>query len=831
MTHEEPESETTSTASKPTKSGSKKRLFIGIGVIILSIIIFIASSFLPSGIDIPTVNPGSPSPQNNNKLVHLTGDVSSKEFTDPMFQITAAGTSLERIVEMYQWVEENGEYKKEWKNELIALSGDKVEQNGYKNPPEMPFFSEKWTVEEVKIGGFSLAPSLAKKVSIPKELTLDNSDFSKLNSDGQKAFKLHNGKYFFGLSPNTPRIGDLRVGFKTSPAGTVSILAKQQGGMLTAYRSENGVIEKAFPGTRNAETMSANIDLGGSPIIPWIVRAIGLIILVAGVLIIVMKGSKKESDDQPEHAEMPDKPKEPETEEQDEIQQDEMVIEQPQENQDTAASEPREKFTKMSGQSSPVPTPAIDDIDENEDFNPSINENFTPPTTDIDDVQTDVPPMSIEPEETSDEPATPSLPTPLEMDAPDAPTSDLEPPAPQKNSEQTAPEPDLEPPSMDDFAPTPPALDLETPTPEQPATDEEEFQPELTMEDDDDIEMPEGIEIVTPQTAVTSEQEEMPTPEETSPAADTPEFEIPEFEVQETETESEDEASAPPTGTPEFEEQETEASSEDQLSEPSIPSFEPVEDDEDEDIFGSDLLPEFEAPLPETEETTDSPETLEESDLNELDTPEFDIEPEFDEEIAIEEQAPSAPEPEIEEPAIEAPTLPEPLEFEAGGNVAPEPEEAVADQIAEEENLTIEEILAPIGANIEDNGNEDSDEEYDDDQYYEEDDGYDDDGNIEESSAMPALPPLPPLPATSETNAPVAPPPPAPDFTPPPAPEPAAPAPEASNDLSFDLPGIPEDFDPNAEMEAPVAPEGDDSGDDFFSDDNAEHSPFDVDNK
>jgi hypothetical protein len=277
---------------KPKKSFGK---ILGMLIIILSIGGIGANEFMSGSEDIPTIRAESAQSENNNKLVYLNGELSSGEFTDPMFKITSKGLSLERIVEMYQWVEDGGQYTKKWANKLIDISSEDAKSKGYVNPPEMPFASDKWQVDEVKAGIFTLSPGLAKQAMLPEALPLTNDDFSKLDADGQAAFKLHNGAYFFGIDPENPHIGDLKVSFMRAAGGKVSILAQQKGASLMPYENGSANIEKLFLGEKSLPHMSEGIDVGGSGIVKWLVRIGGGIMAFLGLIIMFKSRTPKKA--------------------------------------------------------------------------------------------------------------------------------------------------------------------------------------------------------------------------------------------------------------------------------------------------------------------------------------------------------------------------------------------------------------------------------------------------------------------------------------------------------------------------------------------------------
>lgn len=284
--------------SLPNKLSNKlksagKNIAVGGVVAALGVVLMLFSGLFASDSDIPKASPASINTDNNSKLIYISGKLSGQKFTDSLFLVSAEGISLERIVEMYQWVEESDELEKRWEKELIVSPSDESESGDIKNPTEIPFLSDKWAVDDVKLGIFNLSPSIESKAVSVVEIKLQDEDFNKLNEHGRNAFKLHNGKYYYSIDPEKPRIGDLRIRFVKKESGIVTILAKQQGNRLMAYKSDDAVIEKVMAGNVPLESISRNIDIGGSVFFVWIVRILSLIMIVVGVLLALGKLNKK----------------------------------------------------------------------------------------------------------------------------------------------------------------------------------------------------------------------------------------------------------------------------------------------------------------------------------------------------------------------------------------------------------------------------------------------------------------------------------------------------------------------------------------------------------
>lgn len=278
---------------KPVKKSMfGKRVKFGLVLMLIAVAALLYSIFFLGSTSAESINANAVNIDNNNKLVHITGELSSAKLTDPLFNISAEGVMLERVVETYEQTENGGE----WKQNI----SEKDVEEGFKNPEKKALLSsERWTVEAVKLGVFSLSPKLEGRATVAEPLPVTEADYQKLNPYGQKAFKLIDGHYLFGVDPLNPRVGDMRISFRVAPAGMVSVLAKQQGSSLVAYRDNGAIIEELMRGNRSLEQMSYNLDLGGSSLVMWAVSGGAVLLLIIGLFVTIGKRSGR-SGNQPE---------------------------------------------------------------------------------------------------------------------------------------------------------------------------------------------------------------------------------------------------------------------------------------------------------------------------------------------------------------------------------------------------------------------------------------------------------------------------------------------------------------------------------------------------
>lgn len=91
----------------------------------------------------------------------------------------------------------------------------------------------------------------------------------------------------FGISPGAPQIGDVRVTFKETKPGIVSILAKVNGDTFEAYRAANGkTVSQLTMGTHSLENMYGDAHSSNSTM-TWILRVVGIFLVIFGLKTIV----------------------------------------------------------------------------------------------------------------------------------------------------------------------------------------------------------------------------------------------------------------------------------------------------------------------------------------------------------------------------------------------------------------------------------------------------------------------------------------------------------------------------------------------------------------
>ena len=159
-----------------------------------------------------SVDPQTLDPANEDKLIHISGDVKTDDvLSDPAFNISLNALVLQRTVTMYQW-QENTEtstsrtsgggqettttysYSKVWSDELIDSSS--FHDSGYDNPKSMPYESKTFLAPNATLGAFALSknqvenlgPSMEYNVNAPA-VEKNAEQQAPAPSDGGSAYR------------------------------------------------------------------------------------------------------------------------------------------------------------------------------------------------------------------------------------------------------------------------------------------------------------------------------------------------------------------------------------------------------------------------------------------------------------------------------------------------------------------------------------------------------------------------------------------------------------------------------------------------------------------
>ena len=246
----------------------------------------------------------------NGMLVHAVGPLATKDtLNDPIFGVTINAIRLERAVEFYQWVERSRSEKRQklgGGEETVTTytyaaqwTGRPVDSSAFKSPQAraenrnvvlMHLDNLKVQAGNVSFGAYRLPDFLINAVggATPLNVVLPAEVAAKLNKQpagAGAADMVHavGNTVLLGASPHMPQIGDVRVSFKETRPGTVSILAKLNGDTFEHYLAGNGQrVSELSMGVHSLENMYGDAH-SANVITTWILRLLGTVLVVVGL--------------------------------------------------------------------------------------------------------------------------------------------------------------------------------------------------------------------------------------------------------------------------------------------------------------------------------------------------------------------------------------------------------------------------------------------------------------------------------------------------------------------------------------------------------------------
>jgi hypothetical protein len=286
------------------------------GGILFGIILFLVSFFLvwwnegnavhtendlkKGNKDIISIKSDNLLPENENKLIHLSGKVETTDtLIDEEFGMTANAIALSRKVLIYQWVESKTErtekelggsekvitnynYTKQWVSGPINSSGFKIEE-GHLNKCDFPYRDKTSISQNAKVGSFDLTEPLLYQIDQFEDYLIDSTLFKESFTISSNTIYLGSEKIY-----DEPAIGDMKISYQVAYAPEmVSIIAQQVNGSLSPYVGENGTeIVKLAYGTVSADNM-IKLALKENSSQTWILRGLGLLLCIIGLSLIL----------------------------------------------------------------------------------------------------------------------------------------------------------------------------------------------------------------------------------------------------------------------------------------------------------------------------------------------------------------------------------------------------------------------------------------------------------------------------------------------------------------------------------------------------------------
>lgn len=233
--------------------------------------------------------------ENNHKLVHVTGSLSSSPvLSDDYYGVEIAAVRLKRRVQMYQWVEEESgsrsdetdpmagdtssySYIMDWRDKTVDSSSFNIPW-GHENPTSIPVASLIQTAETAQVGVYQLSPAI-------KERFTDYSAFSGDDQPESDEIKLHAGVYYLTRDIYSPEVGDLRVQFYFAGhiGESISVIGQQIGETLHPYMTSTGnQLMLLQSGSRSVEEMFSS-EHAQNRVLTWSLRLAGWFLMFLGL--------------------------------------------------------------------------------------------------------------------------------------------------------------------------------------------------------------------------------------------------------------------------------------------------------------------------------------------------------------------------------------------------------------------------------------------------------------------------------------------------------------------------------------------------------------------
>lgn len=231
-------------------------------------------------------------PANNAHLIAVTGAVEADAVGDPPYLNKGAYLRLERVAEMYAWVEHKHtssqrtagggrrtettySYSKEWTSHPERSSSFHNAQ-GHQNPT-MTLESRTVSGTNGQLDAYDLD---LQHLDLP---SMDELALSSAMIGNDTKARLSGNYLFMGTgSLNTPNIGDTRISYRALPTGTtLTVFGNQQNNQIIAYSNAKGDrLFRAFKGDRAAAIQQLQTE---DTIMDWAFRIGALLMMWIGL--------------------------------------------------------------------------------------------------------------------------------------------------------------------------------------------------------------------------------------------------------------------------------------------------------------------------------------------------------------------------------------------------------------------------------------------------------------------------------------------------------------------------------------------------------------------
>ena len=264
--------------------------------------------------DVSSVDPAL-----SGKLIHACAFADTKDvLTDGLFGVRETAIALSRKVEYYQWEEhEKSETKEKFgggEETVTTYTYDKdwvrspINSQKFKDPAYQSYNfvlaeveAKSQRAKDVSFGGYKLPGFIISSIggSVPAAANLGDEEMkqwekvitekitalglSVANQNKPQMVHVSGNVVYFGLSPATPAVGDVRITLTKVMPADISIIAKVIGSTFEEFQAKNGkTFSRVEMGTVSAESMFADAHKENSTW-TWILRLVGVILVIGGL--------------------------------------------------------------------------------------------------------------------------------------------------------------------------------------------------------------------------------------------------------------------------------------------------------------------------------------------------------------------------------------------------------------------------------------------------------------------------------------------------------------------------------------------------------------------
>ena len=278
--------------------------------------------------------PATIDPSLVGKLVYVSAPVNTATgLVDSTFGVSTPGLSLVRKVEMYQWKEKvqsttqdnlggsqttqkTYSYEQVWSDKEIDSAQFHVKDSTRMNPINWMYRGASFTQSSANLGAYTVDSRVISQIPvqsgfIPPNLALPRAvvntvaspnavsgeTLSRNDTDSSTGGTTSTGAatttgailrvsstgFYYGVNPETPKIGDLRITYLLANPTSLSVVGVQEiNGTLGEYTTKNKTrILLVNSGTVGVQEMFATA-ISNNTLLTWIIRAGGLILMLIG---------------------------------------------------------------------------------------------------------------------------------------------------------------------------------------------------------------------------------------------------------------------------------------------------------------------------------------------------------------------------------------------------------------------------------------------------------------------------------------------------------------------------------------------------------------------